>query len=184
VSAFDALDVRGPDARRKQLVAKLMQQGAGSPVVRRPMSPVPVPGGGLAGMSEGRSFRNATDVRRTGALPGNAGLEHRAERPRQARRRRAFACERSQRRSRPDHRRTAPRSHRRTRRRRRSAPSHAARGCHPCARGRSRRRAGTSPTCGTTLPRPLPQTPAPRFPLRFRSAGGCTTTPSPTPCAA
>lgn len=58
--------MRGPDARRKQLISKLMQQAQ----AQYSGGSVPVPGAAsTAGLSEGRAFRNATDVRRSGALP-------------------------------------------------------------------------------------------------------------------
>lgn len=76
MSAFDALDVRGPDSRRKQLVAKLMQQTqAGLPGSAAGIGAGSVAGVGAptSGIAEGRAFRNATDVRRTGALPITQG---------------------------------------------------------------------------------------------------------------
>lgn len=66
MSAFTPLDVRAPVQRRKQLIQKLMaQQAAGG----AGMAPSTIPGRGPVGVSEGRTFRNATDIRRPGALP-------------------------------------------------------------------------------------------------------------------
>jgi hypothetical protein len=61
MSVFSPLDPRGPDQRRKQLVAKLAQQ-AGAAHAASARTPMP---GRLAGplMSEGRAFRGAGDVR-------------------------------------------------------------------------------------------------------------------------
>lgn len=60
MTAFATLDPRVPNDKRKQLVAKLMQQ-ATAPHAGAPLPSVPP--------TEGRSFRNATDVRRTGVQP-------------------------------------------------------------------------------------------------------------------
>lgn len=67
MSIFTPMDPRGPDQRRKQLIAKLAQQaGANSGAAAR----VPMPGrlGPMA--SEGRAFRGASDTR----LGGNANI--------------------------------------------------------------------------------------------------------------
>jgi hypothetical protein len=65
VSVFSPLDPRGPDQRRKQLIAKLAgQAGAAQNAVSR----IPMPGRmGGAMMAEGRSFHGASTSRLGGA---------------------------------------------------------------------------------------------------------------------
>lgn len=62
MTAFATLDPRVPNDKRKQLVAKLMQQASA------PRAGAPMPGASVPA-TDGRSFRNATDVRRAGVQP-------------------------------------------------------------------------------------------------------------------
>lgn len=68
MSAFDSVDPHASRDRRKQLLQKLMQQAQATKGVAMPGGPRTA-----LGMSEGRSFRNATDLRHGGALPITQG---------------------------------------------------------------------------------------------------------------
>jgi hypothetical protein len=60
MSVFAPLDPRGPDQRRKQLVAKLAQQASAT---QNAAARIPVPGRLGSMMSEGRAFRGAGAAR-------------------------------------------------------------------------------------------------------------------------
>ena len=65
MSLFDPMDVRGPDARRKQLMHKLAQQG-------RRAVPLPARAGNAAGgPGIGRMFSGAASARPQSVHPGN-----------------------------------------------------------------------------------------------------------------